>query len=92
MVPCHLMYLCKWVSMRLLLLLPLLVLLKGLQLLGIQLLLQRNLWTEPWQRNTQLACCSGGKVRVKVKERMKVKVWLRMKLKVKIKVKVIVNV
>lgn len=47
MLPCRLTYLCKWVSMRLLLLLPFLVLPEGLQLLSIQLLLQRNLWAEP---------------------------------------------
>lgn len=45
MVP-HLLYLRKRVSVRLLLLLPLLVLPEGLQLLSVQLLFQRNLWAE----------------------------------------------
>lgn len=57
----HLLYLRKWASMRLLLLLPLLVLPEGLQLLSVQLLFQRNLWPEPkTETNTQSSCCGEG--------------------------------
>lgn len=39
--PVH--YLCIWIRLVLLLLFPLLVFLEGLELLGVQLFLQRNL-------------------------------------------------